>query len=287
MRVETKYPPPSSKVEASKFRKRTKYRTNFHVTDAHTKRDVEKVTNKQKRPLSSARSASLPPAAVFPFRVSEAGCEDDTKQRHDEEEKRADTRRAALTREVSEVDVAAAETGYVRALGLVRAWRLGPFPRRRASPPRPRPRARRDGILPVRRGERPERGGRGRDVRGRHAQRPDAAGRALRHRAEPPVGTHHGASAGGTAPRVPSSRRPAPRRVVVLVSARASFLFRSGARILVSHSNATGRRTVFSRIRRRRVSTFPDPRALTRSPPPKPERNPNETRTKPERLERA
>ena len=82
-----------------------------------------------------------------------------------------------------------------------------------------------------------------------------------------------------------ASRRPAvPPRAESWCSfrARASFLFRSGARILVSHSNATGRRTVFSRIRRRRVSTFPDPRALTRSPPPKPERK----RTQPERLER-
>ena len=124
-------------------------------------------------------------------------------------EKRADTRRAALTCEVSDVDVAAAEAVNVHALALVRASRLGTFPRLRASPPRPRPRARRDGILPVRGGERPERGGRERDVRGRHAQHPDAGGRAVRHRAEPPVGSYHGTSASGPPPR--ASRRPARR----------------------------------------------------------------------------
>jgi hypothetical protein len=62
----------SSVLEASKFRKREKYRTNFHVTDAHTKRDVEKVTNKQKRPLSfvglrAARRFRLPPFFLFAF----------------------------------------------------------------------------------------------------------------------------------------------------------------------------------------------------------------------------
>ena len=116
------------------------------------------------------------------------------------------------------MDVAAAEAVNVRALALIRASRLGTFPRLRASPPRPRSRARRDGILPVRGGERPERGGRERDVRGRHAKRPDAAGRAVRYRAEPPVGSHHGASASATArARVSSSSPPI---VVVLVSDR-------------------------------------------------------------------
>ena len=57
-------------VEVSK--KGKKYRTNFHVTDAHTKRDVEKVTNKQKRPLSfvglrAARRFRLPPFFLFAF----------------------------------------------------------------------------------------------------------------------------------------------------------------------------------------------------------------------------
>ena len=88
-----------------------------------------------------------------------------------------------------------------------------------------------------------------------------------------------------------ASRRPAvPPRAESWCSfrARASFLFRSGARISRLSSRTRPDDGRFSRcIRRRRVSTFPDPRALTRSPPPKPERNPNEPRTKPERLERA
>ena len=181
------------------------------MTGAHTKRDVKK---RKKQTVSFGGRAN-----ARPFHLHRANAK--RRRWHQERrrgEKRADTRRAALTCEVSDVDVAAAEAvnDNVRALALIRASRLGTFPRLRASPPRPRSRARRDGILPVRGGERPERGGRERDVRGRHAQRPDAAGRAVRYRAEPPVGSHHGASASATArARVSSSRPP---RVVVLVS---------------------------------------------------------------------
>ena len=56
-------------VEVSK---KEKVQNDFHVTDAHTKRDVEKVTNKQKRPVSfvglrAARRFRLPPFFLFAF----------------------------------------------------------------------------------------------------------------------------------------------------------------------------------------------------------------------------
>ena len=83
-----------------------------------------------------------------------------------------------------------------------------------------------------------------------------------------------------------ASRRPAvPPRAeskVTVFRARASFPHAHIRRADFSTdiSNATGRRTVFSLYPAGVASsTFPDPRALTRSPPPKPERNPNKTRT--------
>jgi len=209
------------------------------MTGAHTKRDVKK---RKKQTVSFGGRAN-----ARPFHLHRANAK--RRRWHQERrrgEKRADTRRAALTCEVSDVDVAAAEAvnDNVRALALIRASRLGTLTRLRASPPRPRSRARRDGILPVRGGERPERGGRERDVRGRHAQRPDAAGRAVRYRAEPPVGSHHGASASATA----RARVSSPAR-------RESWCsFRTGRRDVVRFGT---RRFSFSSRVSRRVARAP------------------------------
>ena len=240
-----KYPPRG--VEVSK-----KAVATFFMTGAHTKRDVKKRKRQTVSFGGRATRATFPPA-------SRERKKRRSRRWHEERrrgEKRADTRRAALTCEVSDVDVAAAEAVNVHALALIRASRLGTFPRLRASPPRPRPRARRDGILPVRGGERPERGGRERDVRGRHAQHPDAGGRAVRHRAEPPVGSYHGASASGPPPR--ASRRPARRE--------SWFSFRTGATffVFVLHERATTRRFsfIFARLSLRaslRASAFAFP----------------------------